>query len=144
LWLALRKPAGTGWASITLNGRSVAGLLLTCAGVAVYVWAARTLASGIETTTSEPTVLLKHGPFRFVRNPLYLAVAAVFVGMTTAYGFWESRDVLTVLLVVLAAHLVVVYVEEPATRGRLGPDYDAYRAEVPRWIPKPKGPKPRA
>jgi len=77
--------------------------------------------------------LVASGPYRFVRNPMYVAVVALILGQglllaslpTLAYGAaaW------------LTMHLFVVFYEEP----RLSADhasYDAYRAAVPRWLPR--------
>jgi protein-S-isoprenylcysteine O-methyltransferase Ste14 len=102
----------------------------------VFAWAGRALAGGAPNAIDAPAVLLMRGPFRFVRNPLYLAVAAIFVGATTIYRLWEPRDVVVIPVIAALTHLFVVYREEPATRRRLGPAYDAYRHQVPRWLPR--------
>ena len=135
-WLALRKPAQRGWTDVATGMAPMFGLLLVGLGAALFAWTARTLASGVPNVIDAPAVLLTRGPFRFVRNPLYLAAAALFIGATTVYGFWEPRDAFVVVILALVIHLFVVYREEPATRRRLGPAYDAYRARVPRWLPR--------
>ena len=135
-WLSLRRPTSTRWSDIPLGASAIFGLAITAAGVVVLGWAARTLGGGVANALDAPTVLLMRGPFRYVRNPLYMAAAAVFVGTTTIYGLWQPRDVLGIAAVAALVHLFVVYREEPATRRRLGPEYDAYCQQVPRWIPR--------
>jgi protein-S-isoprenylcysteine O-methyltransferase Ste14 len=102
----------------------------------VFFWSATALAGVVPNTANPPTRLLTRGPFAYVRNPLYLSAAAVFVGLTTMYGLWERRDAITVPVIALLVHLFVVYREEPRTRERLGLVYDTYRSTVPRWFPR--------
>ena len=66
----------------------------------------------------------------------YLAVAAIFVGVSTLYAPWGVRDLLGAGLVAILIHVFVVRREEPATRRRLGSVYDAYYTRVPRWLPR--------
>ena len=76
-WVYLRKPAGSSLLGLGPGVSPVAGIVLAAAGVALYVWAARTLASAVPSAIDAPAVLLKRGPYRHVRNPLYLAAGAV-------------------------------------------------------------------
>jgi len=131
-WLYLRLPKGASLRDVRPGLPGVVGALLTIGGAAVYVWAARRLA-GVAAT---PETLLSSGPYRYVRNPLYLAAAAVFAGASTMYAPWRARDVPAVTIIAVLAHLFVVRHEEPATRRRLGAAYDDYCARVPRWIPR--------
>ncbi len=139
-WVSLRKPANMSWAGIPFGVVTVLGLVIMGAGMAIFIWTARTLAGAVPNAIDAPAVLLLRGPFRFVRNPLYLAAAAVFVGVTTVYRLWQPRDAFVVSAIALLIHLFVVYREEPVTRRRFGPAYDAYRAHVPRWIPRGRAP----
>jgi len=135
-WLSLRRLPSTRWSDIPLGARTILGLAMTVAGIVVFCWAGRALAGAVPNAIDAPAVLLRRGPFRFVRNPLYLAAAAMFVGTTTIYRLWEPRDLFVIGAVAVLIHLFVVYREEPATRRRLGPAYDAYCKQVPRWIPR--------
>jgi protein-S-isoprenylcysteine O-methyltransferase Ste14 len=135
-WVYLRKPAGSTPLDVRRGLSALAGVVLIGAGAALYAWAARTLASSVPSAVAPPAVLLMRGPYRYVRNPLYLAVAAVFVGVSTLYAPWGARDVLGAGLLAMLIHVFVAYREEPATRRRVGPAYDQYRARVPRWVPR--------
>ena len=135
-WIYLRKPAGESLLRLRPGVGAGAGIVLAAAGVALYVWASLTLASAVPRALAAPSALLKRGPYRYVRNPLYVGAGAVFVGVGTLYAPWRPWDLVAVGVVALLAHLFVVRREEPATRRRLGSTYDEYCAEVPRWIPR--------
>ena len=77
--------------------------------------------------------LVVQGPYRFVRNPMYVAVVTVIVGQALVLG--DVRLLAYAAVVWLSFHLFVLLYEEPTLRRRFGPEYDAFRAAVPRWIP---------
>jgi protein-S-isoprenylcysteine O-methyltransferase Ste14 len=84
--------------------------------------------------------LLRRGPYRYVRNPLYLSVALVLLGISTLYRPWSAATVAGTAIMALSVHWAVVRVEEPKTRKHFGADYDAYCRLVPRWLPRrPRG-----
>lgn len=86
------------------------------------------------TPDDPPRCLVARGPYRWVRNPLYLSGIAIILGVALALG---SATVL--LLAMIAAplfHLFIVFFEEPRLEQRFGEDYRAYQRTVPRWIPR--------
>jgi protein-S-isoprenylcysteine O-methyltransferase Ste14 len=115
---------------------AVAGWVLATAGVVVLVRAfVRFAEEGLGTPAPvAPTErLVVGGPYRYVRNPMYLAVLATIAGQAVALGRW-----------ILVAYAVVVWVafasfvglyEEPHLTRRFGARYEAYRAAVPGWVP---------
>jgi len=78
--------------------------------------------------------LVVGGLYRYVRNPMYLAVIATIVGQ----GFFLGRMVLFLyaFAVGLAFSAFVRGYEEPTLSRRYGAEYEAYRREVPRWWPR--------
>lgn len=74
------------------------------------------------------------GLYRYVRNPMYLAVLGVIVGQ----GMLLGQLVLFgyAVLVALAFVTFVAVYEEPTLRDRYGTEYDAYRRDVPAWWPR--------
>jgi protein-S-isoprenylcysteine O-methyltransferase Ste14 len=75
--------------------------------------------------------LVVGGLYRYVRNPMYLAVAAIIVGQALALGQ-------PILLLYAAAFAVAVaafahWYEEPTLRRQFGEQYEAYRRAVPAW-----------
>jgi protein-S-isoprenylcysteine O-methyltransferase Ste14 len=78
--------------------------------------------------------LVVTGLYRYVRNPMYVAVIAVIFGQAVLFGDWH-------LLLYgagcwLACHLFVITYEEPTLRYTYAEQYDIYRANTPRWIPR--------
>jgi protein-S-isoprenylcysteine O-methyltransferase Ste14 len=81
-----------------------------------------------------PRALVVAGLHRYVRNPMYLSVVAIVLGWSLYFGsYW-----LALYLAVLAIgfHIRVRLHEEPWLRRQFGPDWERYRAAVPRWIPR--------
>ena len=115
----------------------VVGVLLLAAGVAVLLHAfLRFVVEGVGTPA--PVAPTKHlvvgGLYRYVRNPMYLAVAATIVGQALALGRLE-------LLLYAAVFAVTVYAfvrvyEEPTLRRQFGEQYEEYRRAVPGWWPR--------
>jgi protein-S-isoprenylcysteine O-methyltransferase Ste14 len=74
------------------------------------------------------------GLYRYVRNPMYLAVAATIVGQALLLG-QSILLVYAALFLAVTAAFVRLY-EEPTLRQRYGEEYDAYRRAVPGWWPR--------
>jgi protein-S-isoprenylcysteine O-methyltransferase Ste14 len=116
---------------------AIAGWALVAAGTAVLLSAfARFVVEGVGTPAPvAPTErLVVGGLYRFVRNPMYLAVAAVIVGQGLALG----RPVLAAYAALfgVAVWTFVRLYEEPTLTRRFGSDYEAYRRAVPGWWPR--------
>ena len=112
------------------------GAVLVVAGVGVLVHAfVRFVVEGTGTPAPvAPTErLVVGGLYRYVRNPMYLAVLAAVVGQALLLGRLELLAYAAVLAAAFAAF--VHWYEEPTLRRRFGDDYDAYRRTVPAWIP---------
>ncbi len=88
--------------------------------------------------TPNPVMPTRHlvvtGFYRFVRNPMYIAVDSVIVGQGLLFA---NRRVVGYAAVVAAAFFFFVLLyEEPTMRRSFGSDYDEYRSNVPRWLPR--------
>jgi protein-S-isoprenylcysteine O-methyltransferase Ste14 len=132
----------TGWRTGDLDGATwwpvhALGAILVVTAVAVLVSAfVRFVVEGLGTPAPvAPTErLVVGGLYRYVRNPMYLAVVAAVLGQALLL----SRPVLlgyAALVLATVAAFVRGY-EEPTLRQQFGPDYDAYRAAVPGWRPR--------
>jgi protein-S-isoprenylcysteine O-methyltransferase Ste14 len=76
------------------------------------------------------------GPYRWVRNPMYLAVVAAIIGQALLL---RQVSLLIYAAVVAAAFLTFVKLyEERVLSERYGEAYRRYRAAVPGWIPRPR------
>ena len=81
-----------------------------------------------------PLTFVPSGPYRFVRNPMYIGAALALAG----YGLWERSASIAIfaLAFLLIFHLFVVLVEEPGLERRFGESYIAYKRVVRRWLPR--------
>lgn len=116
-----------------------AGLVLIGVGAAVLLSAfARFVLEGRGTPAPiAPTNrLVVGGLYRYVRNPMYLAVAATIVGQALLLGRYELLAYAAFFLGTTVA-FVRVY-EEPTLRARYGAEYETYRRSVPGWLPRLK------
>jgi protein-S-isoprenylcysteine O-methyltransferase Ste14 len=119
------------------------GAVLLASGALVLVHAfARFVREGVGTPApvAPSQRLVVGGLYRWIRNPMYVAVAATIIGQALLLG----RPVLWVYAAFLMAlfYAFVRGYEEPALRARFGPEYDAYRRAVPGWRPRLR-PAPR-
>jgi len=115
----------------------VVGAALTAAGAAVLIDSfARFALQGLGTPA--PVLPTRHlvvsGLYRHVRNPMYVGVVGAILGQ--ALLFADAGLLLYGALVWLAFHTFVVLYEEPALARSFGAQYEAFRAHVPRWIPR--------
>ena len=113
------------------------GVALIVAGLAVVVQAfVRFVVEGTGTPApvAPPGRLVIGGVYRHVRNPMYVATAAVIVGE----GLLLGQPVLFLAAAVYcgALALFVRVHEEPVMAKRFGAAYDAYRRAVPGWVPR--------
>ena len=121
----------------------VLGGLLLVAGLIALVWAfVRFVVEGFGTPApvAAPERLVVGGVYRYVRNPMYVAVLVSIVGQALLLGQ------LVLLLYAGAAWLTVAafvrFYEEPTLTRRFGADYETYRRAVPAWWPRLRPWKP--
>jgi protein-S-isoprenylcysteine O-methyltransferase Ste14 len=110
------------------------GLVLIVFAVAIAIWGARTMrAAGTNVSPLRPTTaVVTTGPFRFSRNPLYLALMLLYLGLTLAFNTWWGVVVLIPLLMIV--HRGVVLREERYLEQKFGEDYRQYRSAVRRYL----------
>ena len=92
------------------------------------------LGRGTPLPMDAPRRLVTVGPFAVVRNPIM--ASEILVLWAVALLASSAGVVLYALAASVAAHLVVVHVEEPELRRRFGERYEEYCRRVPRWLPK--------
>jgi protein-S-isoprenylcysteine O-methyltransferase Ste14 len=115
----------------------VVGAALLAVAVPVLVSAfVRFVVEGVGTPApvAPPRQLVVGGLYRYVRNPMYLAVVAAIVGQALVLG---QPGLLLYATIVGAAMAIFVYgYEEPTLAGQFGAQYEAYRRAVPAWWPR--------
>ena len=130
----------TGWASAWPRGipwpLAILAAVAIVAGIAVLLDAfARFARAGGTPAPPAPTrELVVAGPYRHVRNPMYLAVLAIILGQ--ALLFASVGTLLWALLVFVAVLLFVKAYEEPTLEAEYGDQYREYRRNVPGWMPR--------
>jgi protein-S-isoprenylcysteine O-methyltransferase Ste14 len=116
--------------------RVLGGLLLVVALPVLVSAFVRFVRDGLGTPAPvAPTErLVVTGAYRYVRNPMYMAVLSAIVGQ----GLLLGQPVLlgyAGVVAVLVASFVRLY-EEPVLRRQFGEQYEAYRRAVPGWFPR--------
>jgi len=137
-WLALQvQPLDDRLGMALPAWGEVAGVILMVAGAAlVLVCAGMFIVRGRGTPAvfDPPRHFVALGPYRLVRNPMYLG------GLTLLVGFALARRSLSMLLLALGLfgvfHLFVAFIEEPGLERRFGQSYLDYKKSHNRWLPK--------
>ncbi len=131
-WAGLVRPTAMGVPQIV-------GMVIGAAGAAVAVWCVFTFATkgkGTPAPFDQPRRLVMQGPYRFVRNPMYIGAT---LALASAALFYQSWPLLAYAgFFFFATHLFVVAYEEPTLRQSFGPEYEAYCRQVSRWWPRLK------
>jgi protein-S-isoprenylcysteine O-methyltransferase Ste14 len=124
------------WQLPIAGGRSTLwpGLALVAAGGGIAAWGRRTmLAAGTNIRPTLPAnVIVTSGPFRFSRNPLYVALTLLFVGLTLLLNTWWG--IVALVPVLLLMHFGVVRREERYLERKFGETYRQYRGSVRRYL----------
>ena len=121
----------------------VLGVILLVAGLIALIQAfVRFVVEGLGTPVpvAAPERLVVGGVYRYVRNPMYVAILAIVVGQALLLGQLGLLLYAAGIWVITAAF--VRFYEEPALRRRFGADYEAYRRAVPAWWPRLRPWKP--
>ncbi len=135
LWLLPRLVVGPN----AYDGLRPAGLVPFILGLALGLWCAFEFAwrgLGTPAPFDPPRQLVITGPYRFVRNPMYVGMGIAILG--EAYAFPQLSRFMLVIFVVLfmATNIFIAVYEEPALRRMFGSEYEHYCANVRRWIPR--------
>jgi protein-S-isoprenylcysteine O-methyltransferase Ste14 len=116
------------------NARYWFGGVLLASGVFLAIWGRRVMErAGTNVNPTLPsTALVETGPFRFSRNPLYLALTLMYVGLALlANALWVLVWIVPVLVLL---HYGVVRREERYLEAKFGDAYRDYRSRVRRYI----------
>ena len=116
----------------------IIGNLLYFPGIALYLWGYWTLgrmfgiSSGFGASLYQDHKLIRIGPYRYVRHPMYLAVILAAFGALLIFRTWAIVLYAPLSLVVL----VRAQQEERLLAEEFGEEWDAFRQEVNAWMPK--------
>ena len=128
-WSGIVRPAA-------IEGPQITGIVIGTTGAVVALWCVFTFAwigRGTPAPFDPPRRLVIRGPYRFVRNPMYIGAGLALAG---AALFYESLSLLAYGgMFLFASHVFVVWYEEPTLRQTFGPEYEEYYRRVRRWWP---------
>ena len=130
----------TGWRSAWPGGWSwpvvIVSAIMILGGVAVLLDAFIRFARADGTPAPPvPTAhLVVGGPYRYVRNPMYVAVLAIILGQALLFASWATLGYAAIAF--LAVLLFVRFYEEPTLEARYADEYREYRRNVRGWIPR--------
>jgi protein-S-isoprenylcysteine O-methyltransferase Ste14 len=124
-----------GWPSLPGFPLPALGFVLALLPWILPVWAVvvfRRAGTEIEPTSPTNRALVVNGPYRYVRNPMYLGLVLVTLGIAIGIGAWPMF--LVPVAVFATANWVHIPFEERKMRRQFGDAYDAYAGRVRRWI----------
>jgi len=110
------------------------GLLVILLAISLFVGAVRSFrTAGTPVPGNQPTTaIVRAGPYRFSRNPIYLAFSLLQLGI--AFSVNSIWLVATLLAAVAVISLVVIPKEERYLERRFPSEYPPYKASVRRWL----------
>ena len=110
------------------------GWFLFTVSFGIAFWAISTLHRNqtVVDPRGKVTTIVKEGPFRYSRNPIYLALLLLYIGATAIFHLLWA--VILLVPVFLALQYGVVIPEEQYLRANFGEEYVLYSASVRRWL----------
>ncbi|NUM45932.1 MAG: isoprenylcysteine carboxylmethyltransferase family protein [Anaerolineales bacterium] len=125
-WSFFAVPDGVRW---------VAGLVALFVCPPLIVWAQNSLGNNVSTTviTRKEHQLITHGPYKWIRNPLYSFAALFFVSLAMVASSWFLLVGIVLALILLTLRLPK---EEAGLIARFGDEYREYMKRTGRYLPK--------
>lgn len=112
----------------------ISGLAMICIAFALALWTGVTLKqAGTHIHIRHPTLtLVTHGPYRFSRNPMYLSLLLLIIGISLLFNFiWF---LLCIPLIVFLVNVFVIQHEECNLEKLFGQAYTQYQCKARRWV----------
>lgn len=113
------------------------GILLILSGCVMFIYCSKifkTHGKGTPIPIEPPEKIVHQGPYRLVRNPIYLGYFAIVIGEALVAG--AALLFVYAAMLIAGIHIYIVLFEEPELKQRFGESYIEYTRQVPRWLPK--------
>ena len=123
---AFDNPRPLGWIVVAIGG----AIALPC------IWEFAWRGLGTPAPFDPPRRLVISGPYRWVRNPMYLGFGIVLIGEALVFPNITWVILIMVVSLWIVVTLFVLGYEEPTLRRTFGADYETYCRNVHRWIPR--------
>lgn len=134
-WAIAKLGPRFGWSEVVPGKWNLTGLIAVAIGLALYAWCLAvhfgSYPASVRISFSPPHLVVA-GPYKFSRNPMYLAALITWLGWTIFYGSLAIFVALVLLWSVFVSR--VVPLEERQLEAMFGDDYLDYTHSVPRWI----------
>ena len=111
---------------------SVPGFTVALRCIWDFGWTGR----GTPAPIAPPRKLVVVGFYRYVRNPMHVGFFAGWTGLWVVFGHANLAALLIACVAVVGVVLFVRLYEEPTLRKMFGAEYEEYRKNVPRWLPR--------
>ena len=137
--LALRIDASVALLVIPATSYNYLGIIPVLAGVVLRFWASWTIfntGNGTPLYTRPAKALVTTGPYRLIRNPLYLGGFLIYLGIIIVI---PSLFLAILGLIGLPITFIGIVRDEKGLETKFGEDYRRYKQRVPGWIPRSKG-----
>ena len=124
-----------GWPKVPGLPLPLLGILLILLGAIAPVWAIllfRREGTEVNPTSPANRKLVTTGPYQLTRNPMYLGLVIITLGIALCVGAWPMFAAPIALFA--TASLVHIPFEEAKMRRQFGTSYDAYVRQVRRWV----------
>jgi len=121
----------------SIASEQIVGMIVAAGGAGLALWCIVTFVAigrGTPAPFDPPRRLVVVGPYRLVRNPIYLGAALALAGAALFYQSWALLGYCVAFAIM--AHLFVVTYEEPYMRDTFGSPYVRYCGQVQRWWPR--------
>jgi protein-S-isoprenylcysteine O-methyltransferase Ste14 len=131
-WLITHwRPGDDATASLT-----IIGAILIIAGAAILIdsFVRFAFAEGTPAPIAPTKRLVVTGLYRFVRNPMYVAVTSIILGQSLIFA--SAALIAYAVVIWFAFHFFILGYEEPRLKHDYGDEYAAYCANVHRWRPR--------
>ena len=129
-WAGISAPTGIGVSQVVGALLAIGGGALAIACVLAFALIGR----GTPAPFDPPRRLVVRGPYRWIRNPMYVGAVVALAGAALFYRSWVLGGF--TLAFWLATAAFVLFYEEPVLRRTFGPEYETYRSNVGRWWPR--------
>ena len=135
IFLPARILTATGIVGPTVIGVwQVAGIMMGLAGASLALWCILTfvfVGRGTPAPFDPPRRLVVQGPYRLVRNPMYIGAGIAVLGAAMFYQSFALAGYVGVFLLMM--HVFVIGYEEPTLRRMFGHEYEVYCQNTGRW-----------
>lgn len=126
LWIAIIERTNP---FFTVNWFRYVGISLLLLGICLYIWCRIYISKKVEFGGKDQ--LVTQGPYKYSRNPLYIADTLIFLGFAI---FSNSMLVFILMILLVATLLLLPLVEEPWLLKQYGKQYEDYKSGVPRYF----------